>query len=73
MRYMPAVRLLAAVSCGPATADQQTDVQECVANGIAWFEEIGSYPTLGDGRDAEQVAIERCDRTTQAFPERGSE
>lgn len=44
---------------------------ECVQRGIAWFKEIGSYPRLTApphrGRDAMDVAIERCGRTIGAF------
>lgn len=46
-------------------------VNACVNRGIAYFREIGSYPTLGSapnaGRRAEDVARERCNRTTLAF------
>ena len=44
---------------------------ECVQRGIAWYKEIGSYPRLtappNRGRDAMDVAIERCGRTIGAF------
>lgn len=43
----------------------------CVRLGIAWFKEIGSYPTLRAapeaGRQADVVAEERCARTRRAF------
>jgi len=43
----------------------------CARRGVAYFIEIGSYPTLSSapdaGRPAEDVAIERCSRTTTAF------
>jgi hypothetical protein len=46
-------------------------VDACVMRGIAYFKEIGSYPTLGTapnkGRRAEDVARERCRRTITAF------
>lgn len=46
-------------------------VSECINRGITYFKEIGSYPTLGSspnaGRSAEDVARERCGRTTSAF------
>lgn len=44
------------------------EVSSCVVRGITYFNEIGSFPTLSDGRDAEMVATERCRRTTTAFP-----
>ena len=47
------------------------EVQACTERGIAYFKEAGSYPTLktfpNEGRDAEDVARERCIRTTTAF------
>ena len=56
-------------ACGP-----NQSVEECVANGVAYFKEIGSYPTLSSapdtGRRAEDVARERCNRTITAFPRR---
>lgn len=54
--------LAAASSC-------KSKVEKCTERGVAYFKEIGSYPTLSDGRDAEKVAEERCRRTTTAFPE----
>lgn len=47
-------------------------VGACIRRGIAYFKEIGSYPTLksapNSGRDADEVAAERCARTITAFP-----
>ena len=37
------------------------------ASVYAYFKEIGSLPTLSDGRSALKVAQERCQRTTTAF------
>lgn len=46
-------------------------VPSCVQRGIAYFKEIGSYPTLSStpnrGRSADEVALERCKRTLTAF------
>jgi hypothetical protein len=46
-------------------------VEACVERGIAYFKEIGSYPTLkssiAKGQRAIDVARERCNRTTTAF------
>lgn len=46
-------------------------VKQCVDRGIQYFKDIGSYPFLhsepSKGRDAEEVARERCERTTTAF------
>lgn len=40
---------------------------ECRDRGEVYFREVGSYPTLSDGRWAIDVAKERCARTTTAF------
>lgn len=46
-------------------------VAACVERGIAYFKEIGSYPKLRSapnaGRAAEEIALQRCQRTTTAF------
>jgi hypothetical protein len=56
-------------SCGPAAQDEK--VEACVQRGITYFKEIESYPTLQSapnaGRRAEDVARERCTRTSTAF------
>lgn len=49
---------------GPASA---TTYSQCVGRGVAYFQEIESWPKLSDGRDARSVAAERCNRTTGAF------
>jgi len=59
---------LLAVGIGPAAAQSSQAIEACVGRGIAYFKEIGSYPRLSDGRSAAQVARERCNRTTTAFP-----
>jgi hypothetical protein len=47
-------------------------VADCVERGITYLKEIESYPTLKSapnvGRLAAEVASERCNRTTTAFP-----
>lgn len=46
-------------------------VDACVKRGVSYFKEIGSYPKLSSapnaGRRAENVALERCNRTLTAF------
>lgn len=46
-------------------------VDACVARGVQYFKDVGSYPTLRSepnaGRPAEDVAKERCRRTLTAF------
>jgi hypothetical protein len=39
----------------------------CEAQGRLYFREIGSYPTLSDGRSADTVTSERCSRSLSAF------
>lgn len=48
---------------GPSSAD----VEACVKRGEAYFKEVGSYPTLSDGRNATEVARTRCEKTLTAF------
>lgn len=64
-----AAALLALAACGGGV--DQEEIDACVRRGVEYFREIGSYPTLqsapNTGRSAEEVAIERCNRTTTAF------
>jgi hypothetical protein len=50
---------------GSGSANSKMD--ECIAQGIAYFKDIGSFPNLSTGRNAVEVAKERCRRTTNAF------
>jgi len=47
------------------------EVAACITRGVAYFKEIGSYPTLksapNKGRSADEVATERCNRSSMAF------
>lgn len=64
-------------SDGPVSIDStskttaENAVAACVERAVLYFKEIGSYPTLqsepNTGRAAEEVAQERCQRTTTAF------
>ena len=65
--------------CGNKAPEIATDsgdsgkdsVAKCTERGVAYFKEIGSYPTLTSapnaGRAAEDVAMQRCQRTLTAF------
>ena len=57
--------------CGSGKSGQNSKVETCVSKGVAYFKSIDSYPRLhsapNKGRRAEDVARERCNRTTNAF------
>ncbi|WP_412473565.1 hypothetical protein [Halobacteriovorax sp. YZS-1-1] len=53
--------------CTPSKKGNNQEVFSCTSRGIDYFKSIGSYPTLGNGKDAYSVAKERCQRTTTAF------
>lgn len=40
---------------------------ECERRGERYFRDIGSFPTLSDGRNALEVARARCSRSEWAF------
>ncbi len=62
------VFLAVLAALGGLVAWQRTDAEEaCTAKGVDYFKQIESYPYLSDGRSAERVARERCERTTTAF------
>jgi hypothetical protein len=50
-----------------STRGTASPIIACYRRGVAYFKEIGSYPTLSDGRAAKLVASERCNRSTTAF------
>lgn len=58
-------------ACGKSDTNNAA-IASCLENGIAYYKEIGSYPTLTsagmEGRMAEDVAAEKCSRSIQAFP-----
>jgi hypothetical protein len=68
---LPAAIVL--VACGPAPR-QEISLDECLANGVAYYKEVVAYPTItagvNVGRASDDVIAERCSRTTTAFPQR---
>ena len=67
------VMLLGIVGCNEESI-AQSEINDCYDRGVAYFKEIDSYPTLHSepnvGRYAVEIARERCNRTTTAFPKR---
>lgn len=64
MRYFAMLGLLALAGC---SSDRKQKLDACVNKGVAYFRAIDAYPTLSNGRKAEDVALERCRRRTNAF------
>lgn len=62
---------VAFVVLNATNAEGRREIAACTDRGIAYFKEIGSYSTLSSdpdrGRIPEDVAAERCGRTTTAF------
>lgn len=50
-----------------AQAVEVPTYSECVNMGVEYFKAVGSWPRLSDGRDAYEVAQERCSRSLLAF------
>ncbi|WP_286383410.1 MULTISPECIES: hypothetical protein [unclassified Acinetobacter] len=46
---------------------KKSNYGKCVENGVQYFKDIGSYPRLSDGKHAENVVRERCNRSSVAF------
>ncbi|MFC2998231.1 hypothetical protein ACFODO_23860 [Acinetobacter sichuanensis] len=46
---------------------KKSNYSQCVENGVQYFKDIGSYPKLSDGKHAENVVRERCNRSSVAF------
>lgn len=51
------------------TGEKDGAEKACIERGIAYYKEIGSFPTLSTGEDAAKKVRERCARSVQAFPE----
>jgi hypothetical protein len=78
MKLAAAFGCLALAACSSAVAEPESarlarldPVMTCVARGVAYFERIGSFPTLreppNEGRPARIVAQERCEKAVTAF------
>lgn len=65
------VAAISVTSCDSGNWNRAAEIAACTQRGIEYFREIGSYPTLSSapnaGRSADDVAAERCNRTTTAF------
>jgi hypothetical protein len=75
LKYIGAAALFAVLPLAHAHSQSRPPARthaECVQRGIAYFREIGSWPTLSTppnrGRSAADVAAERCSRSLAAFP-----
>jgi len=55
--------LIAFLGC----SKNNSEVDACISRGIAYYKDIGSYPTLSNGEDAATKVKTRCNRTTTAF------
>lgn len=51
----------------PSVTPTSSPEVKCRERGISYFASLGSYPKLSDGRNAFDVAKERCARTDKAF------
>ena len=61
------ILLLTFSSVAFSSKSHEEKVKECTQRGVKYFKEIGSFPKLSDGRDAKEVAEERCRRTLTAY------
>lgn len=46
---------------------EKEELEACYRKGITYYREIGSYPTLSDGRVANEVIGGRCANSRNAF------
>lgn len=56
-------------ACGLASGcgSEKEELEACYRKGITYYREIGSYPTLSDGRDANRLIGEMCANSKIAF------
>jgi len=57
----------AAYTSDRSISSTPADTANCVQKGIRYFKGIRSYPQLSDGRYADTVVVQRCNRTSTAF------
>ena len=70
-KIMPKMIFISCLAILIAGCGNSVEDDKCVARGVEYFKEMGSYPNLTSapdaGRKAEDVARERCGRTVTAF------
>ena len=66
--FVATVTLAFCIDSGGKT-DQEVmqETQQCIKRGMQYYEDIGSFPRLSDGRIAADVVRERCSRSRLAF------
>lgn len=60
------MRIAAILALGALTAcsgANDTPREACVKRGVAYFKSVGSHPKMEDGREAEAVALNRCNNS----------
>jgi hypothetical protein len=58
-----------AVAAAPVRAEAvRASLDACINKGIGYYQQVGSYPRLTDGRNAVDVARERCQTQANPFP-----
>ena len=66
MKLLLMIAPLLLTGCGDGESDRQA-LADCYYNGVQYYKDIGSYPRLSDGRNAEEVALQKCGRSKFAF------
>lgn len=67
VKLMVLISIAAAGAMVGGCSSEKEDLEACYRKGITYYREIGSYPNLSDGRDANTVIGERCARSKLAF------
>lgn len=67
MKLIMFATVIAACGVTVGCSSEKEELEACYRKGITYYREIGSYPTLSDGRDANRVIGERCATSKIAF------
>lgn len=50
-----------------AKLEREEQIETCLRRGRWYYEEIGSWPTFSDGRDAATATLDHCQRDPHTF------
>jgi hypothetical protein len=67
MKRIGIVIVAVAMTSACKSSSSKGDVDACIQRGIQYYKDIGSYPTLSNGENADKKVSERCNRTATAF------
>ncbi|WP_155846530.1 hypothetical protein [Aquaspirillum serpens] len=66
--FVAGVTLAFCIDSGGKTDEEaMQEMQQCIKRGMQYYQDIGSFPRLSDGRITADVVRDRCSRSQLAF------